>query len=90
MHLHKYTVTKEGLARMDLPESTAQVLELCDRCNHVIPWLHKIEACLIGMYKLSDEFEYSGSDWVMIAGHTTLPENKAKNRQADYDQGRDR
>ena len=88
--LHKYTVTKEGLARMDLPESTAQVLELCDRCNHVIPWLHKIEACLIGMYKLADQFEYSGSDWVMIAGHTTLPESKAKNRQADPDQRKDR
>jgi hypothetical protein len=72
--LHKYTVTKEGLARMDLPENTAQVLKLCDRCNHVIPWLHKIEACLVGMYKLTDEFERSGSDWVMTAGNTTLPE----------------
>ena len=87
--LHKYTVTKDGLARLDLPESTAQVLELCNRCSHVIPWLHKIEACLTGMYKLADQFEYSSGDWVMIAGHTTLPENKAKNRQADHDQRRD-
>jgi len=47
--LHKYTVTKEGLARVDLPENTAQLLEVRDRCNHVIPWLHKIEGCVTGM-----------------------------------------
>ena len=69
----KYAVTKEGLSRIELPSKTTELLELCDRCNDVVPWLHKTEACVVGMYKISDEFERSGSDWVMIAGHTTLP-----------------
>jgi hypothetical protein len=71
--LHKYIVTKEGLARVDLPKTTSELLELCDRCENVIPWLHKIEGCVTGMYKISDEFQRSESDWVISAGHTTLP-----------------
>jgi hypothetical protein len=71
--LHKHKVTKEGLARMDLPKTTSELLQLCDRCENVIPWLHKIEACVTGMYKISNEFQRSGSDWVISAGQTTLP-----------------
>jgi hypothetical protein len=71
--LQKYTVTKEGLARMDLPQNTTQLLKLSARCDDVVPWLHKIEACVTGMYKISDEFERDGNDWIMTAGRTTLP-----------------
>jgi hypothetical protein len=71
--VHKYAVTKEGLSRIELPSKTTELLTLSDRCNHIIPWLHKIEACVTGMYKISEHFERSGSDWIMSAGHTTLP-----------------
>jgi hypothetical protein len=74
--IHKYTVTKEGLSRVELPTKTTQLLELCDRCNALPPWLWKIEGCVTGMYKISETFERSGSDWVISAGHTTLPKNR--------------
>jgi len=72
-HVHKYAVTKEGLAALKLPKSRGELLELGKRCTDVTHWLWQIDQCINGYNPISERFQRRGSDWVIAFGQTTLP-----------------
>jgi hypothetical protein len=71
----KYKTTKEGLSPIDLPKKAAELSALSNRCDIARDWIGWIDACLMGMDKISTIFEKGdGKSWMLKLGRrSTLP-----------------
>jgi hypothetical protein len=73
--ISKYMTTKEGLSPLDLPKKATELSDLSHRCDIIRDWVSWIDACLMGMDKISTVFEKGdGKSWNLKVGRrSTLP-----------------
>src|SRR5262249_36441569 len=51
---HKFSITKDGLASINLPKNASQLKELSRRCDVVRSWIAWTQCCITGDDKISD------------------------------------
>ena len=75
-YVQKFTPSKNGLKRLDLPKSADQLKALSRRCGEARTWIGFVLTCLIGSDKIDDCFHNERGVWYLTiysGGKTTLP-----------------
>jgi hypothetical protein len=63
--VYKYTVTKEGLSRVELPRTASELADLSNRCEEVQVLVSLVNECMTnkGYHKITDHFHCEAGVW---------------------------